>query len=213
MNGSNLARGAAFSAGAALILAGGLLAGACGGDDDSTATTTAQATTQATRPTVTDQRARATVNDTTAVYFTVKNVGVADRLVSVKADPAVAGMAQVHETIADGASMKMQEVKAGIEVPANGTLELKPGGYHVMLMNVTKPLSVGDSLKLDLVFEKAGTILDCRSRRPGRCGDRFAVGGKHGQSIGGGRHVEDALGFADQGPVGRQGVPLRLRQQ
>ena len=155
------------------MLAGALLAAACGGDDDSSAKTTATAPASAAttasptaaptatpvpKLTVTDQRARATINDTTGVYFTVKNPGVADRLLSAKADPEVAGMAQVHEMVADGATMKMQEVKAGIEVPTNGALELKPGGYHVMLMNVKKPLSVGDSLKLDLVFEKAGTI-------------------------------------------------------
>jgi VCBS repeat-containing protein len=62
-------------------------------------------------------------------------------------------MAQVHEMVADGATMKMQEVKAGIEVPANGTLELKPGGYHVMLMDLKQQLQAGDTVPLSLVVE------------------------------------------------------------
>ncbi len=158
MNRLHFLRGGVLIGAAAVMLAGVVLAASCGGGDNSSATTTATAPTQASKPTVTDQRARATVNDTTGVYFTVMNPGAADRLLSVKADPEIAGLAQLHEMAANGATMKMQEVKAGIVVPANGALELKPGGYHVMLMNLKKPLSAGDSLKLDLVFEKAGTI-------------------------------------------------------
>lgn len=174
MNRITVFRAAAMAGGTLAILAGGLLAAACGGDDDSDAKTTppaAAATTVAPTPaptatptpapklTISDQRARAAVNDTTGVYLTIKNPGVADRLLSAKADPEVAGMTQVHEMVPDGGSMKMQEVKAGIEVPANGTLELKPGGYHIMLMNLKKiPLNAGETIKMDLVFEKAGTI-------------------------------------------------------
>lgn len=158
-------RAGAILAGLALMLALSLLAGACGGSSSSATstpaageTTAAASATAEAKLTIISQVARSTINDTTGVYFTVKNPGAADRLVSVSVDPAVAGMAQIHETVAEGATMKMQEVKGGIVVPAGGTLELKPGGYHVMLMNVKKPLNAGDSLKLDVVFEKAGTI-------------------------------------------------------
>jgi copper(I)-binding protein len=51
----------------------------------------------------------------------------------------------------------MQQV-TGIDVPANGEVTLKPGGYHVMLMNVQKPLKEGDSIAVTLTFEKAGAV-------------------------------------------------------
>jgi hypothetical protein len=53
--------------------------------------------------------------------------------------------------------MSMSPVEA-IEVPANGQVELKPGGYHVMLVGLKQDLKVGDIVKLTLVFEKAGRI-------------------------------------------------------
>ena len=53
----------------------------------------------------------------------------------------------------------MQDLRpGGFPVPANGTVELKPGGFHIMLMNLTEPLEAGDSVELELTFEKAGTV-------------------------------------------------------
>jgi copper(I)-binding protein len=46
----------------------------------------------------------------------------------------------------------------GLEVPAKGEVLLKPGGYHVMLIGMTRDLQVGDTFSLDLQFEKSGTI-------------------------------------------------------
>ena len=47
---------------------------------------------------------------------------------------------------------------AGIDIPASGMAELKPGGYHVMLMNVKREIKVGETIEVTLVFEKAGEI-------------------------------------------------------
>lgn len=46
-----------------------------------------------------------------------------------------------------------------MDVPAGGKLELKPGGYHVMMLDLKQPLKVGDKVPLTLTFEKAGSIL------------------------------------------------------
>ena len=54
--------------------------------------------------------------------------------------------------------MKMREMVDGIEVPAGGALELKPGSYHVMFLELTGPLKEGESVPVTLTFEKAGTV-------------------------------------------------------
>jgi len=72
-------------------------------------------------------------------------------LVSVQSP--VAGVAAVHEMMMDGNVMKMRALGAGLELPAGKTVELKPGGYHVMLMDLKQPLASGDSVPLTLVVE------------------------------------------------------------
>ncbi len=157
---------------AGVIALGAVMGAGCGGDGAPTAPTAASATAipvaSATTPTagtvragkieITDIRARTTVTDTTAVYFTMTNNGPADTLLSAAVDPTVAGMAQLHEMVASGGTMSMRELKAGLPIPANGTVELKPGSYHLMVMNVKKPVAGGDILPVTLVFEKAGRV-------------------------------------------------------
>jgi len=90
-----------------------------------------------------------------AGYLTIRNAGGADRLVSVSS-PA-AEKVQTHVTIKDGEVSRMREVK-GYDVPAKGTLELGPGGSHLMLINIKAPLKEGDKVPLVLRFEKAGEV-------------------------------------------------------
>ena len=63
----------------------------------------------------------------------------------------VAGVAEVHEMKMDGDVMKMRAVPV-IELPAGRTLELKPGGYHLMLMDLKRSLPVGSTVPVTLVF-------------------------------------------------------------
>lgn len=144
-----------------------IFAPACSGDDDddtsaATPTGTAEATNgngHAThmRVEITEARARETMNDMGAVYFTVRSTGEADRLLSVSVDPAIANDAQVHETVVENGSATMREVE-GIDVPAGGELVLKPGSYHIMLLGVKEKLSAGDTFTLEVVFEHSGAI-------------------------------------------------------
>jgi periplasmic copper chaperone A len=67
----------------------------------------------------------------------------------------VAGMAEVHEMKMDGGVMKMGAVPA-LELPAGSAVELKPGGYHVMLMGLKQQLKAGDSVPLTLTIEGKG---------------------------------------------------------
>lgn len=64
----------------------------------------------------------------------------------------VAGVAQVHEMRMEGDVMKMQALKDGLELPAGKTVELSPGGYHVMLMDLKVALQKDSSIPLTLVF-------------------------------------------------------------
>lgn len=72
------------------------------------------------------------------------------RLLSV-ASP-VAGVVEVHEMKMDGSVMKMGAISS-LDLPAGQAIELKPGGYHVMLMDLKKELKAGDSVSLTLVVE------------------------------------------------------------
>lgn len=89
-------------------------------------------------------------------YATIVNTGsAADRLVGASS-PAAARM-EVHEMKMEGSVMKMREVK-GIDVPAGGKIELKPGGYHLMFMELKQPLKEGSKVPVTLKFEKAGEV-------------------------------------------------------
>ena len=72
------------------------------------------------------------------------------KLVSV-ASP-VAGVVEIHEMSMEGNVMKMRAV-AGVDLPAGKPVELKPGGYHVMLMDLKQQAKVGESIALTLVVE------------------------------------------------------------
>lgn len=69
------------------------------------------------------------------------------------ASPA-AGVAEVHEMKMEGDVMKMRALPA-LDLPAGKTVELKPGGYHVMLMDLKAPLAKGATVPLTLVFKDA----------------------------------------------------------
>ena len=90
------------------------------------------------------------------VYMTLTNHGAtADRLISITT-PA-AGMAMLHESVDAGGVASMKEMP-GLEIPAGGSVEMKPGSLHIMLMGLNAPLKKGDTLKLMLTFEHAGQV-------------------------------------------------------
>lgn len=75
------------------------------------------------------------------------------RLVSV-ASPAAA-VVEIHEMAMDGSTMRMRALPNGLDLPAGKAVELKPGGYHVMLMDLKAPLKAGDQVPVTLVVEGA----------------------------------------------------------
>ena len=90
-------------------------------------------------------------------FLTVENKGKeADQLLS--ASSTLTAATQIHEMKMDGDVMKMAELADGIEIPAGGKVELKPGGYHIMFLGLDKQVMEGETVKITLTFEKAGAV-------------------------------------------------------
>jgi copper(I)-binding protein len=70
----------------------------------------------------------------------------------VGASSSVAGVVEIHEMVMDGNVMKMRAVP-GIDLPPGRSVELKPGGYHVMLMDLKRPLKLGERVPVELRLE------------------------------------------------------------
>ncbi len=73
----------------------------------------------------------------------------------VSASSPAAGVTEVHEMKMEGDIMKMRAVAGGLDLPAGKTVELKPGGYHVMLMDLKAALPKDSTVPLTLVFKDA----------------------------------------------------------
>ncbi|WP_417836810.1 copper chaperone PCu(A)C [Thalassospira tepidiphila] len=91
-----------------------------------------------------------------AAFFDVVNTGTADRIVSVRSD--LAERTELHTHIMENNVMKMREVQGGVEVPMHGSVQFKPGSYHVMFIGLNKPLEEGEKIDITLEFEKAGDV-------------------------------------------------------
>jgi len=119
------------------------------------------------------------------VYVTIANDGdTPDRLVGARA-PGF-GAAEVHESVMQGSTMSMRPV-AAIELPPHDSVELAPGGLHIMLFGAGHLFKPGESFPMTLVFETAGEVsVDVQVEKPdaGQMGgmkmDHGTTG--HGQS-------------------------------
>ncbi|MGK9167947.1 copper chaperone PCu(A)C [Inquilinus limosus] len=90
-------------------------------------------------------------------YAEIRNDGSEpDRLVSATAE--IAGRVEIHEMAVKDGVMTMRPVEHGVPVPAGGAAALAPGGIHLMLMELKRPLKAGESFAGTLTFEKAGAV-------------------------------------------------------
>jgi periplasmic copper chaperone A len=103
--------------------------------------------------TVTNAWAKITVpgGKVSAAYMDIKSTAPVKLL---KAETAIAGNVEIHNMSMKDGVMEMKAVDA-IDVPANKTVSLKPGGYHVMLMMLAASINKGDSVPIKLTFEGA----------------------------------------------------------
>jgi len=93
------------------------------------------------------------------------------------ASSPVAGVVEIHEMTMEGNVMKMRPVPV-LELPAGRLVEMKPGGYHVMMMELKRPLAVGEKVRIDLRLETPDKRLitlpvdiDVATRAPGSQAD------------------------------------------
>ncbi len=175
MNGNNKRITSTVSA---IALAGLVLGSAACGDDAGSDSTTAPVAVE-----ISDAWARTSPMEVTlgAAYMTITSP-VDDRLTDVSVDPSIAGTAEIHEmvmamssetmsemssettgmmssdtTVAGSGEMVMQEVDS-IAIPAGEPVQLKPGGYHIMLIDLVAPLETGRTFDIVLTFETAGRV-------------------------------------------------------
>lgn len=109
-------------------------------------------------------------------YLRITNTGqTADRLIAGQV--TFAERVEIHEMAVTRGLMTMRNLPEGLEIPAGQTVELKPGGYHVMFMGLRQPLAEGQIVKATLTFARAGAVeIDFRV---GPVGGRTAPGGGH----------------------------------
>lgn len=131
-------------------------AAACdGGGDEATPTPAASSAATVGKISITGISSRV-VLDNGAVYMTIRNSGdTPDAL--VKASASIAGTTELHQTVTEGNTTRMEPVQS-IEIPAGGQVVLKKGGLHVMMMKVQPGIKVGDKFSLTLTFERAGSV-------------------------------------------------------
>ena len=141
------------------VVAGAGLFASCGSDDSSSG------------PEITKVWARTSPMETSlgAVYMNISSKD-GDELIDVSVDPSIAAMAQIHEMVmattdtsmsmtsdAPTDEMVMQEVDS-VVIEAGGSVDLMPGGYHIMLMEIAAPLELGAKFEVTLTFAAAGKI-------------------------------------------------------
>ena len=101
-------------------------------------------------------RATAPGATTGVVFFTISNAGnTTDRLLRAST-PIAAGVA-LHQMAVDEGMMKMRAVPS-LELRPGARLELQPGGYHLMLLDLKQPLKAGEKFPITLIFERAGAL-------------------------------------------------------
>jgi hypothetical protein len=108
---------------------------------------------------ITEPWARATPKGASAgaAYLTITNSGTTpDRLSCASSN--VSAQCQIHSMTMDNGVMKMRPVEGGLEIKPGETVTLKPGGYHVMLVDLKQPLEAGKTATAALQLQNAGTV-------------------------------------------------------
>lgn len=100
--------------------------------------------------------ARPAAAGNSAAYFELENEGAADRLIGASTD--VAGTVELHSTTIDAQGVGRMVPVQAVDLPPGAEAKFAPGGLHVMLIGLTRPLVEGEEFPLTLTFEKAGPV-------------------------------------------------------
>lgn len=106
-----------------------------------------------------------------AAYMTLQNTGDTEVKVLGATTP-IAASVEIHSMSMDGGVMRMRPVIGGLPIAAHSTVEFKSGGYHFMLLGLTKPLALGDHVPMTLTFSGGVTVnIEVHVEEPGAGGD------------------------------------------
>ena len=102
----------------------------------------------------------------TAAYFTLRNKSDND-LTLIAVSGSISERIEIHEHIMDNGLMKMQEVADGIVLPAGEKTRFKPGGYHIMIMDLNQDIKEGDIIELTLEFDDGSKkMIKAKAKKP-----------------------------------------------
>lgn len=107
--------------------------------------------------TITDPWVKTAEKGMSAAFGVLTNRSGRD-ITILSASTPVSPMVELHETVEEGGKPVMRPKSEGFVVPANGTLELKPGGNHIMLMGVKQPVLPGAEVRFTLTLKDGGTM-------------------------------------------------------
>jgi len=110
------------------------------------------------------------VGGMTGAFMQIKNTGDSE-VTLVGAESSVAGMVEIHETVMVDGAMRMQEISAGLVIPAGAISVLEPGGNHVMLMMLGQEIRAGDEVELTLKFSDGSEQTLTAVAKPSQAGD------------------------------------------
>lgn len=164
---SKINRGRCWAA--SLVCATVLVAAGCSSNETAQPATTSAAATTATSETQAASGA-VTISDTwvkatagtedpsmTAAFGVLKNNSDKD-LTIVSATNSVSDRTELHEMAMEGGSMVMRPIAGGIAIPAGGSTTLEPGGLHVMIMDVKRPITPGEQIDVNLTLSDGSTV-------------------------------------------------------
>lgn len=104
-------------------------------------------------------RATFALAKTGAAYMSITNNSKTEVVLSsVSVSDNIAMTTELHHTVMEDNMMQMQELEDGIKIKVNATVELSPGGMHIMIMGLTGPLNKGESISIDLHFADGSSL-------------------------------------------------------
>lgn len=98
------------------------------------------------------------LSGTGAVYLTIANAGAADETLT-GVTSGVAGMVEIHQSVDEAGVMRMRPLVDGLVIPGGGEVTLEPGGYHLMLIGLTRSLEPGAAFEVTLEFANGGQVV------------------------------------------------------
>jgi len=102
----------------------------------------------------------------TAAYFTLRNKSDED-ITLVAVSGSISERIEIHEHTMENGLMRMQKITSGVAIPAGKKTRFKPGGYHIMIMDLNQDIKEGDIVELTLEFDDGSTqMINAKAKKP-----------------------------------------------